>query len=477
MTTLIRSAARDDAGRQVPQRRTVAVEDPATGRIVARVPDASPADCTTALGAVAAAAPGWRATAPRRRADVLRRCAEALRADEGLPSLITLESGKPLAEARDEVAFAADYLEWNACEATRLHGRVEPHPDGGCSFAISRRPVGPCLIVAPWNFPLAIPARGVAPALAAGCTAVLRASDRAPLSALALADALAAAGLPPGCLEVVVTSRPDATDPLLDDRRLRKLTFTGSPAVGAHLLARCAARALRATAELGGNAAFVVADDADLDVAVTAAVEAKCRNGGQACTAANRFLVQRPLAHEFTVRLAKRMAALRVGAGSDPAVLVGPMISAAAVRRLTDLVADAVSRGARVVLPGGADAGPGHFFSPMVLAGVPDGARLAREEIFGPIAAIAAYDDDAEAVRRANDCEQGLAAYVMSGDPLRAARIANALEAGMVGVNRGRVSCAAAPFGGVKGSGFGRSGGREGIDEYLDTVYRTTEGS
>jgi succinate-semialdehyde dehydrogenase/glutarate-semialdehyde dehydrogenase len=453
------------------------VEDPATGRVLARVPDASVADCLAALDAVADAAAGWREAAPRTRAAVLRRAAHGLRRDDDMAVLVTLESGKPLREARDEVAFAADYLEWYADEATRIGGRLETDPSGGCSFAITRRPVGPCLVVTPWNFPLAIPARGVAPALAAGCTVVLRASDRAPLSALALARALSRAGLPAGCVEVVTSSRPDATDPLLDDRRLRKLTFTGSAAVGAHLIGRSAPRALRVTAELGGNAPFIVTDDADLELAVAAAVEAKCRNGGQACTAANRFLVQERVSERFTILLAKRMAALRVGPGSDEAVDVGPMISAQAVDRLTALVEDAVSRGARVVLPGGAGGGPGHFFSPMVLREVPEEARLVREEIFGPIAAVATYADDAEAIGRANDCEQGLAAYVMSGDPRRSARIADALEVGMVAVNRGRVSCAAAPFGGVKGSGFGRSGGREGIDEYLDTVYRTSSES
>jgi succinate-semialdehyde dehydrogenase/glutarate-semialdehyde dehydrogenase len=452
--------------------RTLTVEDPASGRTIARVADATAADCRAALEAAGRAQPGWAQAAPRERARVLRRAADRLLDDlERLALVMTLETGKPLPEARDEIAFAADYLEWSAEEATRISGRLDGHPDGGCRFQVSRRPVGPCLLITPWNFPLAIPARAVGAALAAGCTVVLRASDLAPLSALCLAEILHDAGLPPRCLNVVVASEPDATDGLLAHPALRKLTFTGSPRVGAHLLSLCAPRALRATAELGGNAPFVVFADADLDGAVEAAVLAKCRNSGQACTAANRFYVERAAAEGFTRRLAARMARLRMDRGTAPGAEIGPMISAGAVARLEAVVEDAVARGARIVLPGGGDPGPGFFFAPVVLADVPEGARAMREEIFGPVAAVATFDSEAEVIARANRPELGLAAYVMTGDLARAMRVAGRLEAGMVGVNRGRVSCAAAPFGGVKGSGSGRVGGREGLDDYLETSY------
>ena len=450
----------------------LAVEDPGSERVIGAVPDATLPDCLAALAAAQRAFAGWAATPARGRARVLRRAADGLLAQiESVALTLSLESGKPLAEAREEVTFAAEYLEWNAEEAVRISGRLEAHPEGDCEFVVTRRPLGPCLIVSPWNFPLAIPARGVAPALAAGCTVVLRASDAAPLSAFALAEALAGAGLPDGCLTVLASSDPAVTDPLLADPRLRTLTFTGSPRVGAHLLGLAADRALRATAELGGNAPVLVFADADLDQAADAVLKAKCRNAGQACTAANRIYVERAVVERFATRLAQRMAALRPGHGTEPEADIGPMISARSVERLTGLVDDAVARGARVLLPGGPSDGPGHFFAPAVLTDVPTDARVMREEIFGPIAAIAAFDTEAEAMALANSSELGLAAYVMSGDRSRAMRVAGAVDAGMVGINTGRVSCAAAPFGGVKGSGYGRSGGREGIDEYLETSY------
>jgi succinate-semialdehyde dehydrogenase / glutarate-semialdehyde dehydrogenase len=457
--------------------RTLGVEDPATGATICRVADASDADCRAALGAAVRAGSGWGGTTPRERARILRRGADRLAADaDRLATVMSVESGKPLAEARDEVAFAADYLEWSAEAAMRVSGRLDAHPAGGCRLEVRRAPVGPCLVITPWNFPLAIPARSVGAALAAGCTVVHRASDLAPLSALCLAQVLADAGLPGGCLNVVVAREPGVTDGLLADPRLRKLTFTGSTRVGAHLLSLCAPRALRATVELGGNAPFIVLADADLDRAVAAAMLAKCRNSGQACTAANRFYVARSIAEEFTALLARRMAALRMRRGTDPGAQLGPMISAAAVERLGTIVDDAVARGARTVLAGGARSGPGHFFAPVVLADVPDDARAMCEEIFGPVVAIAPFDAEDEAVERANRCDLGLAAYVMGGDPARARRVAENLQVGMVGVNRGRVSCAAAPFGGVKGSGYGRAGGLEALDDYLDTAYLVVEG-
>ncbi len=433
---------------------------------------AARADCRAALGAADAAFTVWARTRSRERARMIRRAADRLRDEAAsLARTISLETGKPRGESREEVALAADYLDWGAEEAPRISGAIDVHPDGACRFLCVRRPVGPCLVVTPWNFPLAIPARGLAPALAAGCTVVLRASDQAPLSAVGLVRVLEAAGVPAGCVNLVVSSEAGATDGLLSDSRLRKLTFTGSTRVGGHLLGLAASRALRASVELGGNAPFIVLADADLEVAVGSAVEAKCRNGGQACTAANRFYVERPVAQEFSVRLAQRMAALAMGPGLEEGTQLGPVISAAAARRLQALADDAVARGAHVVLPGGLTAGPGHFFAPVVLADVPHDALVMRQEIFGPVAAIASVAGEEEAIRRANDCQVGLAAYVMSSDVGRALRVGEALEVGMVGINRGRVSCASAPFGGVKGSGFGRSGGREGIDEYLDLAY------
>jgi succinate-semialdehyde dehydrogenase/glutarate-semialdehyde dehydrogenase len=458
------------AWRPAEDGRELAVEDPGTGATVCTVADASEVDCMAALSAAHWAAPGWARTPPGTRARVLRRAAEALLDDqERLALVLSLESGKPLPQAREEVAFAADYLEWNAGEAPRVGGRIEGHPAGGCQFLVARRPVGPCLVISPWNFPLAIPARGVAPALAAGCTVVLRASDLAPLSALAMARALEDAGLPPGCLNVVVATQSGATDPLIEDPRLRKLTFTGSTRVGAHLLTLSARRALRVTVELGGNAPLLVFADADLELAVEEAVAAKCRNSGQACTAPNRFYVQRQVAEEFTARLASRMSMLRVGHQTERGTDVGPMISPRSVERLDGLVNDAIARGARMILPGGPCAGPGHYFAPVIVADVPGGARVMREEVFGPVAPVSTFDTEAEAVALANSSELGLAAYVMTAELARAMRVSQALDAGMVGVNRGRVSCAAAPFGGIKGSGFGRAGGREGIDEYLAT--------
>jgi succinate-semialdehyde dehydrogenase/glutarate-semialdehyde dehydrogenase len=405
---------------------------------------------------------------------MLRRAADGLReaADE-VARVLTAEMGKPLAESENEVTFAADYLEWSAEEALRIGGRTATSPDGDATHLVLKSPVGPCLIVTPWNFPLAIPARGLGPALAAGCSVVLRPSALTPLSSLLLAQVLIDAGLPAGVLNVVVSSQDDATDGLLADRRLRKLTFTGSEAVGRHLIERSATQVLRVSAELGGCAPVLVFADADLDVAVEAALAAKMRNGGAACTAASRFYVERPIAETFTRRLAERVAQVRIGPGNRLGVGCGPMISARHVTRLAELVDDAVARGARVVLPGGPIPGDGHFFAPVVLADVPHDARVMREEIFGPVVAIATVEGEDEALRRANDHPAGLAAYLFTADLDRAMRLGGALRAGMVGINRGRVSCVAAPFGGIGHSGYGHAGGSEGIEEYLDTRYLT----
>jgi succinate-semialdehyde dehydrogenase/glutarate-semialdehyde dehydrogenase len=452
--------------------RRVEVEDPATGAPLCSVADASPADCIRALTAAVQAGPGWAARTPRERSRLLRRASDALRDQtETFTMLATLEMGKPLAESRAEVAFAADYLEWYAEEAVRLGGRQAPDPDGPVRHVVLHQPVGACLIVTPWNFPVAVPARGLAAALAAGCTVVLRPSSLTPLSALALARLLMEAGLPDGALNVVVSSQDDATDGLLADPGLRKLTFTGSEAVGRHLLGKAAPGVLRTSVELGGCAPFIVFADADLDAAVDGAVAAKMRNGGAACTAANRFYVERPVAAVFAERLAARLAGFRLGRGTRRGATLGPMIGERQRERLAGLVADAVERGARTLVAGGPLPGPGYFFRPVVLTDVPDEARIMQQEAFGPVAPIRAFDTEDEVLAMANDRDSGLAAYLYTQDIDRAFRVAGRIEAGMVGVNRGRVSSVAAPFGGVKHSGFGSSGGPEGLAEYIVTRH------
>jgi succinate-semialdehyde dehydrogenase / glutarate-semialdehyde dehydrogenase len=460
------------AWREASSGRRLGVEDPSTGRTLVTVADATCGDFAAALDAACSAQRAWAASAPRQRARILRRAADALgeRASE-LALVLTAEAGKPLAESEAEVEFAAEYLEWYAEEAVRVGGREGLLPDGDARMVVRRDPIGPCLILTPWNFPLAVPARGIAPALAAGCTVVLRPSALTPLSALALARILAEAGVPAGVLNVLASSEDGASDALIGDPRLRKLTFTGSEAVGRHLARLTADGALRTSMELGGCAPFIVFADADLDAAVEGAVQAKMRNGGAACTAANRFYVERSVAQEFTRRLAARLAGFRMGRGTRAGVSLGPMIAERQRARLSELVTDAVGRGARVALRGGALPGHGHFFAPVVLADVPDDARVMREEIFGPVAPVRAFDREDEVVALANDVPQGLAAYLYTHDLERAMRLAGELEAGMVALNRGRLSNAAAPFGGIKGSGHGRSGGLEGIGEYLETRY------
>jgi len=454
--------------------RTLGVEDPSSGRIVAEVADATQTDCLAALEAAVGAQTSWAARPPRERSRILRRAADALREQiERMARILTTEMGKPLAESRAEVEFAADYLEWFAEEAVRVAGRTSTSPDGHNQHLVVRTPVGPCLVITPWNFPLAVPARGIGPALAAGCTVVLRPSSLTPLTALTLGRILMEAGLPAGVLNIVVSSEDSVTDPLLADGRIRKLTFTGSEAVGRHLIAQSARQVVRVSAELGGCAPFVVFADADIDDAVEGAFAAKMRNGGAACTAANRFYVERSISAEFIRRLAARIAGVRIGRGTRTGVGLGPMISTRQVARLAELVDDAVARGARVVVAGGPVPGDGHFFAPVVLADVPPGARVMREEIFGPVVAISTFDTDDEALTLANDHDAGLAAYLYTGDLDRAMRMGGAIQAGMVAINRGRVSCVAAPFGGVGHAGFGHSGGTEGIDEYLTTRYLT----
>jgi succinate-semialdehyde dehydrogenase/glutarate-semialdehyde dehydrogenase len=461
---------------------TLGVEDPATGQIFAEVPDATPEDALAALAAADAAQADWQASAPRERGEILRRAHELLRdaADE-LALLMTLEMGKPVAESRAEIAYAAEFLRWFSEEAVRIHGRYMTNTTGSGRILTMRQPVGPCVFVTPWNFPTAMGTRKIAPAIAAGCTMVVKPAQQTPLSMLALAKILEQAGLPGGVLNVITAHRSGAViEPLLADPRTRKLSFTGSTEVGRKLIAQSAQQILRVSMELGGNAPFLVFEDADLDAAVQGALTAKLRNVGEACTAANRFHVHESLADEFARRMAERMSSLKLGAGTEPGVDVGPLIDERQRQVVRELVKDAVEQGGRLLTGGEDISGPAHpapggrggyFYAPTVIADVPACARALREEIFGPVAPIATFADEAEAVAAANATEYGLVAYLYTRDVQRALRVSEALEVGMVGLNQGIVSNPAAPFGGVKQSGFGREGGFEGIDEYLETKY------
>lgn len=452
---------------------TFTVEDPATGEPLTAVADASVEDGLAALGAAADAFPGFRTLAPSARAAMLRRTGELLleRIDE-IARVVTLEMGKPLAEAAAEVRYAAGYFRWYGEQAVRIDGRYQPAENGTGHVLTVREPVGPCVFVTPWNFPLAMGARKIAPALAAGCTCVVKPARQTPLATLAMAQALVDAGTPAGVVNVVTTSSSGpVTAALLADPRARKLSFTGSTAVGRLLMGQAADQLLRVSMELGGNAPFLVFADADLDLAVEGALLAKMRNTGEACTAANRFLVDEAIAPAFTARLAERMAGLALGHGTDPRTTTGPLIDGRARDDVHALVTDAVARGARC-LTGGEPVGErGYFYAPTVLADVPADARVLREEIFGPVAAVTTFADEHEAISRANDTEYGLAAYVFTRDLGRAFRVIGALETGAIGLNQGMVSNVGAPFGGVKHSGFGREGGPEGMDEYLETKY------
>ncbi|GAB2460004.1 NAD-dependent succinate-semialdehyde dehydrogenase [Xylanimonas ulmi] len=457
--------------------RTFEVADPATGDVLFDVADAAPEDARRALAAAHDAAPAWRATPPRERGELLRAVYERLvaRADD-VAALITAESGKTRAEARAEALYGADFLRWYAEEAVRLPGLARTAPGGANRQLVHRRPIGPALLITPWNFPLAMATRKIGPALAAGCCVVVKPAHLAPLTTMLVAEVLRSEleerGLPAGVVNVVPTSRSAAaTSPLLADPRLRKLSFTGSTAVGRSLLEQAAAQVLGVSMELGGNAPFIVMPDADLDAAIEGAMVAKLRNAGQSCVAANRFLVHDSLARQFARRLAERFDALRLGPGADDGVDLGPLIDPAAVEKVDALVADATARGAQVLAGGERLARPGSFYRPTVLTGVGPDARVAREEVFGPVAPVIAFADDDEAIALANDTEYGLAAYAYTTSLARAARLGDELEAGMIGLNRGMVSDASAPFGGLKQSGLGREGGEAGVEEYLETVY------
>ncbi|MCH6471109.1 NAD-dependent succinate-semialdehyde dehydrogenase [Sinomonas terrae] len=453
--------------------KTFAVEDPATGKTLLEIADATSEDAVAALDAADAVQASWARTAPRERAEILRRAFELVteRADD-FALLMTLEMGKPLAESRGEVTYGAEFLRWFSEEAVRDYGRYVTTPEGKNKILVQRKPVGPCLLITPWNFPLAMATRKIAPAVAAGCTMVVKPAKFTPLTTQLFAAVMQEAGLPAGVLNVVSSSSASGiSGPLLKDSRLRKISFTGSTPVGRRLIADAAQNVLRTSMELGGNAPFIVFEDADLDKAVEGAMAAKMRNMGEACTAANRFLVQESVAEEFTRKFSEAMAALKPGRGTESDSKVGPLIDGGARKDVHALVTEAVQSGARVATGGAPIEGDGYFYAPTVLADVPNDADILKNEIFGPVAPITTFKTEEDAIRLANATEYGLASYLYTRDYARMFRVAEQIEYGMVGFNAGVISNAAAPFGGVKQSGLGREGGAEGIAEYTTTQY------
>ncbi|WP_067653240.1 NAD-dependent succinate-semialdehyde dehydrogenase [Nocardia harenae] len=452
---------------------TFAVHNPATGDVLLEIADAGPRDAVRALDAAVAVQAEWAATPSRERGEILRAVFEAITArSEEFALLMTLEMGKALPESRNEVRYGAEFFRWFAEEAVRVHGRYQHSPLGTGRILVHKQPVGPCLAITPWNFPLAMGTRKIGPALAAGCTMLVKPASATPLTMLLLAKLCSEAGLPDGVLSVIPSSRSAAvTKPLLADSRLRKLTFTGSTEVGRTLVEQAAPGLLRTSMELGGNAPFVVFDDADIDAAVQGAMLAKLRNGGEACTAANRFHVQAGVAEEFTAKFAEAMKSVVLGPGTDPETTLGPLVSEDQLNTVAELVEDAVAKGAQVRIGGERPQGTGWYYPATVLADLPADARILREEVFGPVAPVVTFETEEQGLAAANDTEFGLVAYVYTRDLERALRIAEGLESGMVGINRGVISDTAAPFGGVKASGFGREGGSEGIEEYLSTKY------
>jgi succinate-semialdehyde dehydrogenase / glutarate-semialdehyde dehydrogenase len=449
------------------------VDDPATGEALCEIADATPADATAALDAAVASQPEWAATPPNQRGEILWRAFEILnqRADD-LALLMTLEMGKAVAESKAEITYAAEFFRWFSGEALRIDGNYKVAGNAASRVLVMRQPVGPSFFITPWNFPTAMGTRKIGPAIAAGCTMVWKPAQQTPLSAYALAQILEECGLPAGVLNVITSSSSSAVaKPVIADPRLRKLSFTGSTEVGRTLIAQAAENVLNVSMELGGNAPFLIFDDADLDAALEGAMIAKMRNIGEACTSANRFHVAGSVADEFASGLADRMGSLKVGRGTEEGVDVGPLIDDNQRSKVSDLVDDAVAKGATAVVGGGRVDGAGYFFEPTVLGGVTPDARVLREEIFGPVAPIASFSSEEEAIAAANDTEYGLVAYVFTRDLKRALRVCEGLETGMIGLNQGMVSNAGAPFGGVKQSGIGREGGNEGIDEYLETKY------
>jgi succinate-semialdehyde dehydrogenase / glutarate-semialdehyde dehydrogenase len=452
---------------------TLSVEDPSTGESLCEVADASVDDAKAALDAAVDAGPEFAKMAPRERGEILRRAFEMIiERKEELALLMTLEMGKTVKESQAEITYAAEFFRWFSEEAVRIEGRYAVNSNGQGRVLTMKQPVGPCLMITPWNFPLAMGTRKIGPAIAAGCTMVVKPAQQTPLSMLALGRILEEAGLPGGVLNMfTASSSSETTAPLISDPRLRKMSFTGSTEVGRKLMAQASDTLLRLSMELGGNAPFLVFEDADLDAAVAGAMVAKMRNIGEACTSANRFHVADAIAEQFADKLAAQMGALKVGRGVDEGVDVGPLIDDNQRSKVSELVQDAIGRGAHAVVGGHARNGAGYFYDPTVLTDVPDDAELLQEEIFGPVAPIRSFDDEDEAIAAANNTEYGLVAYVFTSNLKRALRVVEGLETGMVGLNQGMVSNAGAPFGGVKQSGFGREGGHEGIEEYLATKY------
>jgi succinate-semialdehyde dehydrogenase / glutarate-semialdehyde dehydrogenase len=455
---------------------TLKVYDPATGEMIKTIASAGVDDGAAAMDAAVNAASDWASTPPRERAELLRRAFEEIRKrQDEVALLMTLEMGKPLAESKAEVVYGSEFLRWFSEEAVRIFGRYGVSPEGTGRMIVSQHPVGPCYLITPWNFPLAMATRKTAPALAAGCTVVIKPPELTPLTTLYFVKILEEAGLPPGVVNVITTSTSGKVSaPIIADPRLRKLSFTGSTEVGRRLLQQAAEGILRTSMELGGNAPFLIFEDADLGAAVDGAMLAKFRNIGQACTAANRFIVHEAVADEFAARVTERVQAFKVGRGTEENVQIGPLINDDAVQKADSLVRDATERGAKVLTGGHPIDRPGTFYEPTVVTGVRPGSDILREEIFGPVLSIVTFDDEEEAVRIANDTEYGLVGYAYTKDLARGQRLIESLETGMLGLNMGVVSNAAAPFGGVKQSGIGREGGFEGIHEYLSTKYTLT---
>ena len=452
---------------------TLPVRDPATGEILKEISSASVQDGIDAVEAADRAFPAWAATPPRVRADILRRAFDLVQErKEDFALLMTIEMGKPLAEARGEVAYGAEFLRWFSEEAVRISGRYGSNPEGTGRMIVTKHPVGPAFLITPWNFPLAMGTRKIAPALAAGCTVVVKPAALTPLTTIYLAQTLEEAGVPAGVVNIIPTDHSvDVSAAIIDHPALRKVSFTGSTPVGQQLLKQAANGVLRTSMELGGNAPFLVFEDADLDDAVEGAIQAKFRNIGQACTAANRFIVARPLVDEFVEKVTERVREMRVGRGTDEGVVIGPLIDHRAVEKTVALVADATARGATLKIGGVAIPGPGSFIEPTVISNVPAGSDILKEEIFGPVLAVVPFDTEEDAVALANSTEYGLVSYAYTRDFARAQRLIESIQTGMMGLNVGVVSNAAAPFGGWKMSGLGREGGPEGIEEYLQTKY------
>lgn len=456
--------------------KRIDVTDPSTGNVIANVADAEIPDGIAAIDAAERAAKGWAATPARQRGEILRRAFELMTArSDALAELISRENGKSLADAKGEVAYAAEFFRWFSEEAVRLNGELMHAPSGSNRILVQHQPIGISLLITPWNFPAAMATRKIGPALAAGCTCILKPATETPLTAYAMAEILAEAGVPDGVVNVITTSKTSKlVSAILHDPRVRKLSFTGSTEVGRILLKEAADRVVSCSMELGGNAPFIVFEDADIEQAVEGAMVAKMRNGGEACTAANRFYVHKDVADAFGTQLAQRMSALVVGPGYEPSTQLGPLINQESRTKVADLVREAVERGAKVLTGGELPAGAGYYYAPTVLSNVSADAKLVREEIFGPVAPILTFETEDEVIELANGTEYGLVGYIFTQDLARGLRVSEKIDAGMIALNRGLVSDPAAPFGGTKQSGLGREGGHHGIFEFTETKYIAT---